>query len=220
MIRSGAPARPGCRWPTLAILAFALAALPGQDSRASTDMYVIEQLVLGVSSTPGGSERVGTIKSGDRVEVLERQGDEAHIQLANGSSGWVKASYLSSDPPLQRRLQDRTTEVEKLRQDISRLESQLAARPARAAPGTAAAPASAPAPPATSSSAPPVTSGSPSQAAVRDPSPFMSSQDLMGQPTWVWVLSCSAAALAFGFLAGWRMLDRRIRRKYGGLRIY
>ena len=27
-------------------------------------------------------------------------------------------------------------------------------------------------------------------------------------------------ALIAGFVLGWRMLDRRIRRKYGGLRIY
>jgi hypothetical protein len=48
----------------------------------------------------------------------------------------------------------------------------------------------------------------------------MGSSDQTGQPPWVWVLSCSAAALALGFAAGWRMLDRRIRRKYGGLKIY
>jgi len=30
----------------------------------------------------------------------------------------------------------------------------------------------------------------------------------------------AAVSLGCGFLLGWRTLDRRIRRKYGGLRIY
>jgi hypothetical protein len=37
---------------------------------------------------------------------------------------------------------------------------------------------------------------------------------------WAWACVCSAVALALGFLLGWRTLDRRIRRKYGGLKIY
>jgi membrane protein DedA with SNARE-associated domain len=44
-----------------------------------------------------------------------------------------------------------------------------------------------------------------------DPSPW---------PVWAWACVCSAVALALGFLLGWRTLDRRIRRKYGGLKIY
>jgi hypothetical protein len=55
---------------------------------------------------------------------------------------------------------------------------------------------------------------------MQDPSPFMSAQDPKAQPTWLWVVGSSVAALTLGFVAGWRMLDRRIRRKYGGLRIY
>jgi hypothetical protein len=33
---------------------------------------------------------------------------------------------------------------------------------------------------------------------------------------WVSALACLGA----GFVLGWRMLDKRIRAKYGGLRIY
>ncbi|TLY62136.1 MAG: hypothetical protein E6K52_06300, partial [Gammaproteobacteria bacterium] len=101
-------------------------------------LYVIEQLVVTVSSVPGGSgERVATLRSGDRVELLERQsGGEAHVRLANGAEGWVKAAYLSPELPLQRRLVERSAEVEKLKQDVSRLESDLAA--ARVAASTPA----------------------------------------------------------------------------------
>jgi hypothetical protein len=37
---------------------------------------------------------------------------------------------------------------------------------------------------------------------------------------WGWLAATTLVALGAGFLLGWRLLDRRIRRKYGGLRIY
>lgn len=37
---------------------------------------------------------------------------------------------------------------------------------------------------------------------------------------WEWLLIAALLGLAAGFALGWRVLDRRIRRKYGGLRIY
>ena len=37
---------------------------------------------------------------------------------------------------------------------------------------------------------------------------------------WVWVSLTAIAALGAGFVIGWRTLDRSIRRKYGGLKIY
>ncbi len=186
-----------------AILILALTAIAA-DARAGESLYVIEQLIIAVNSAPAGAgDRVATLKSGDRVEVLAHQGDEAQIQLANGSSGWVKASYLSAELPLQRRLQDQGAELEKLRQEITRLQSRPAASPL-------------PVSPAAQDSRAEVPPG----AAVRDPSPFMGSSRTEAKPSWLWVLVCSTATLIVGFLAGWRMLDRRIRRKYGGLRIY
>lgn len=37
---------------------------------------------------------------------------------------------------------------------------------------------------------------------------------------WEWTVIAALLALAGGFVLGWRVLDRRIRAKYGGLRIY
>jgi hypothetical protein len=37
---------------------------------------------------------------------------------------------------------------------------------------------------------------------------------------WGWLVATALLALAGGFLLGWRLLDRRIRARYGGLRIY
>lgn len=175
--------------------------------------YVIEQLVVSVTSTPDPEgERIGQVKSGDKLELLEREADESHVRLSNGKDGWVKSSYLTADPPLQTRLTERTAEVEKLKQDadklrqqddklkqdVSRLESQLAAsRVARTA-----------------------TSDSPPLPAPIHDTVFLRSPVHPGDTPWLLLLGSSAVMLLVGFAAGWKTLDRRIRRKYGGLRIY
>ena len=226
-------------------------------------LYVIDQLVISVNNAPGNDgERVATLKSGDRVDLLDRQGDETQVQLPNGESGWLKSSYLSTEPPLQVRLLERTAEVEKLKQDVTRLESQLAtARATQAAAGgatgTSTAGGARPGGPANTSGAAstPGTSGAggtggtggtggaagaartssgdlqaqatsaagsssqPSEP-LRDASSFLSPAEQAGQPGWLWVAGSFAVALVIGFGVGWRVLDRRIRRKYGGLRIY
>jgi len=200
-------------------------------------LYVVEQLVVNVASTPDGAgQKVASIRSGDAVEVLDRQGDEIQVRLANGAQGWVKKSYLSAELPLQHRLSERTAEVDKLKRDITRLEAQLAAARTtprgKSASGTAnltttaiADPPASTTPPeaAVSSSMPTPTSTRESSAtdpAVHEPSFFMTPPEGPARPVWHWVLGSSVIALGLGFALGWRMLDRRIRRKYGGLRIY
>jgi hypothetical protein len=191
-------------------------------------IYVIEQLVVSVTSAPGEEgERVSQVKSGDKLEVIEREGDETHVRLSNGKDGWVKSSYLTADPPLQTRLTERTAEVEKLKQDadklrqegdklkqdVSRLEAQLAA--SRAA--HTATPDSPPARP--DPLPPPAASDSPPPAPVHE-TVFLQSPERPGATPWLLLLGISAVMLLVGFAIGWKTLDGRIRRKYGGLRIY
>ena len=172
----------------------------------------------------------------------------------DGTSGWVKASYLSAELPLQRRLQDQTAQVEKLKQEVTRLQSQARARP-RATGGSApsarlgrprlrtlrprplhltsraraVAPRTAPR---RGPHAGPRTPQRPQaprdRATLRGTCPAPRGTPRLSwapgtptaQPSWLWVVACSLIALVLGFVAGWRVLDRRIRRKYGGLRIY
>ena len=42
----------------------------------------------------------------------------------------------------------------------------------------------------------------------------------MTQLMWEYAAGGAAAGLIVGFIRGWRMLGKRIRRKYGGLKIY
>jgi hypothetical protein len=173
------------------VLAALAAALAGTSVRAET-LYVIDELIVSVSSTADeAGERIASIHSGDSVELLDRRDAYAHVRLTSGTAGWVKASYLSAALPLQRRLAAQLLELERLKAEVSRLQDAASA----ATPAARQLPADPPALPAD----PPASSR---------------------RPIWHWALGCSVLGLVGGFVLGWRMLDRRIRRKYGGLRIY
>ena len=198
------------RAPWLLLCALAAWAAPAET------LYVIEQLVVSVSSAPDGSgERIASVKSGDRLEVLERSGDSVHVHTASGKDGWIRASYLTADEPLRPRLAERTAEVARLKEEVSSLQAQLeAARTsAGAAPGggAAASPAVAPAPPAASAE----DSASPVPRAL-----FAGVTEETPRRVWPWALGAALLALCVGFALGALVLDRHIRRKYGGLRIY
>jgi SH3-like domain-containing protein len=214
------------------ILLPALAAASGLHAET---LYVIEQVVVNVNSAPDSTgERVANIKSGDAVEVIERQNDQIHVHLANGTEGWVRKSYLSTEEPLQKRLSERTAEVDKLKQDVTRLEAEVAAgkatpaqRAAATAPNAHAAPPPSPAPAspaATDSTGAPAhgadETNSAEPAGAHEPPYFMTPPDSPAHPIWHWALGSFVVALGLGFVLGWQVLDRRIRRKYGGLRIY
>ena len=188
------------RWRAVGALAAGLLALAATEVAFAERRYIIEQLVVSVSSEPLGGDRVGTLKSGDGVEFLERVGDFARVRLASGTEGWVKASYLMAELPLRERLAAREHELEALRSEFEALQTKVATpRPAEAG-ATAAAVAAARR-----------ASGAPPLLAVRDPA---------GGPEWVPTAVAALVALALGFALGWGVLDRRIRRKYGGLKIY
>ena len=210
----------------------AVLALAASDAFAQDQtQYVIEQLVVSVNAMPDGSgERVDQIKSGDRVEVLEKQGDQSRVRLSSGQEGWLRSSYLSTTPPLREQLKARTDELEKLRAEKTKLDADLAtARKAASAAAAAvsAAPAAAPAPaPATSEpvhASEPPSAESPGADAAPPPQnpPMFASDDMMpSRPSWLVAITVSLLTLVAGFALGWRVLDKRIRAKYGGLRIY
>jgi SH3 domain-containing protein len=209
------------RTPLLA-RALSLAALLALATAHAETLYVVEQLVVNVNSAPDASgERIATVKSGEGVELLERQGEQVHVRLAGGREGWIRAGYLSAAAPLRVQLAQRDAEVARLQEEMKRLAAQpaVARSPAAgAAAPTAAAPTAAASPAADSPAAPPT-------AAAEDPG--NSSGMLFGgsaaeQPVraWPWALGGALLGLAIGFALGVVLLDRHIRRKYGGLRIY
>jgi hypothetical protein len=180
--------------------------------RAET-LYVIEQLVVAVNSAPDASgERVATLKSGDRVEVLERAGEQVQVRLASGREGWVRASYLSADEPLRVRLAQRDAEIARLNDEVGRLKGQRSDGPAPGA--AAAADAARAAPPAGAATAPVEDPAAP------PPGALFSIGEERSRPVWPWMIAAALIGFGVGFGLGALVLDLYIRRKYGGLRIY
>jgi len=184
-------------------LAILVTGLTAAATLRAESLYVIEQLVVAVNSAPDASgERVATLKSGDRVEVIERSGEQVHVQLGSGREGWVRASYLTAEEPLRTRLAQREAEVARLGDEVKRLESQLraSAAPAAAAPAPSAAVVE-------DSAAPPGRA-------------LFGAGEERPRPVWPWMIAAALIAFGSGFGLGALLLDRHIRRKYGGLRIY
>jgi len=223
MARAIAGDRPG-RWVVGVALALASASALAQGET----QYVIEQLVVSVNAAADGSgDRVDQIKSGDRVEVLEKEGDQSRVRLSSGQEGWVRTSYLSSTPPVREQLKARTDELEKLRAEKTKLEADLAAA-RKAASAAASAAASTPTAPATvvsdavptASTPPPAAEAPGTDTAPSNPPMFASDGGMPSRPSWWLAIGVSLLTLVAGFVLGWRVLDKRIRAKYGGLRIY
>ena len=184
----------------------------GAAAPPAQSLYVVEQVVVNVNSAPDASgERIATVKSGERVEVIERVRDQVHVRLNGGRDGWIRASYLSAEEPLRARLAQRDADVARLQQEVSGLMAQLRAeRTPAPAPGSDAA------------------RGAPAGAAPagEDPAALMPATLLTpggAEPArrlWPWALGSVLLSLGVGFVLGALVLDRHIRRKYGGLRIY
>jgi hypothetical protein len=222
------PARHRCL--TVATLSLLLAvALPvvaqeeGQPTESSEPvspprrLFVSDKLVLNVYSEPEqAGSRVGTIETGDAVDELERGEGFVRIRLSDGREGWVGSNYLTTDAPaavqlrdLQRQQKSSTQAVDKkAAEEIARLKKESESLQAQLKDLKAAA-ASAPAP--DGDGVLEGASPAPQQLAAVAPT--------SGGSTWLWLLIVALAA-GLAYAAGYQSLARRIRKKFGGLRIY
>jgi len=177
------------------------------EQRASAEsQYIVDQVVVSVSATADGSgDHVGSVHSGERVEVLEHDEDRVRIRFGSGQEGWIKASYLSSDPPVRQQLEARAQELDQLHKENAALQARIAELQSAATP-----PPVNPAP-----QNPPAA-----DPAIQDPPMLSRAPPEAWHPAALWLASTALVALACGFGLGWRVLDRRIRKRYGGLRIY
>src|SRR5262249_20185300 len=102
-------------------------------------------------------------------------------------------------------------EVARLGEELSVLKAQLHANPAPQPSGAAA-------------SGAPGAAGSAPAAAVQElpapPAGALFSTEERAHPPWAWALAAALIGFGLGFGVGALLLDRHIRRKYGGLRIY
>ena len=194
----------------------ALAAFPV----AAQTYYVTEKLEVGVYAQPSlDGDRIATVHSADAVELINREGEAAMVRLNDGSEGWISAAYLEVNPPLAAELETLTAENERLRAaeraekgagaDVKNLRSrnsELENELARARREVAALQAR--------------TTASATQPEDEIPVEPARPADNSRAYLALWIAVAVAAALALGFWSGYRTLEQRVRRKYGGLKVY
>jgi hypothetical protein len=191
---------------------------PSEQVSPPRRLFVSDKLVLNVYSEPEqAGSRVGTIETGDAVDELERGEGFVRIRLSDGREGWVGTNYLTTDAPaavqlrdLQRQQKSTTQTVDKkAAEEVARLKKESESLQAQLKELKAAA-ASAPAPDDDGV----LEGASPAQRELAAVAPASG-----GGSTWLWLLIVVLAA-GLAYAAGYQSLARRIRKKFGGLRVY
>ncbi len=183
-----------------------LVALAAADGRAAT-AYVSDELVLGVYSERNQQgERLATLHSGAIVETLAPGGEFTQVRLSDGVVGWVKAAYLTEREPATVRARRLEEELDRsratspalaeaaARSEMERLRRDLAQTRSQ----LDMAQAQHPEPRATGSASAPSA----------------------GTITVRFAAGAVLIAALCGFWSGYVTLARRVRRRFGGIRIY
>lgn len=192
-------------------------------SVSAEQLYVEDKLVLNVYSEPNQtSARVATIETGDAVEALERVEQFVRVQLADGREGWVGANYLSAQPPAIVKLKELqsasgiapteapkqlTEEIARLKKQNSKLTNEIAEMKKNLSAPTPV-PMSTAAAPAAHTDVEPLPPAPPERTIIVERSYW-----------WAWALAVLAAGGA-GFFAGYQTLGRRVRERFGGVKVY
>ena len=187
----------------LGVLLLALAAAHGRAATA----YVSDELVLGVYSEQNQQgQRLTTLHSGASVETLASAGEFTQVRLSDGVVGWVKTAYLTEHEPAILRVKRLEEELDRsrattpalaeaaARSEMGRLQRELAATQSQLN----------------------VAQAQHAEPAAADGAPLRRAGTLS-----VRLAVCGALIAGLsGFWLGYITLARRIKRKFGGIRIY
>jgi len=175
--------------------------------------YVTDTLQLGMHQAEDTSDRpFRSLDSGQEMEVLSRTRYYAHVQLPDGTQGYVKAGFLVDAKPAKLIVEETQAEVDRLTQEleesrqafaapaatIDALKQQATDLQARLDQSEASA-----------------AELSEETASLRNrQSQYKNSMPLQ------WVAGAVGACLVGGFLFGLWWVDHRSRKRHGGIRIY
>jgi len=175
--------------------------------------YVTDNLRLGLHQASDTSDRpMRSLDSGQELEVLSRDRNYAHVSLPDGTQGYVKVAYLVDEKPAKLIVAETQAQVERLQAELEQLRRQFAA------------------PAATISALQQDKESLQSQLEESTQSVARLTEentDLRERQAQVryslplnWVGGATGICLIGGFLLGLWWVDRRSRRRHGGIRIY
>jgi hypothetical protein len=181
--------------------------LMAASGRAAT-AYVTDELILNVYADQGQQgQRLATLHSGASVETLSTAADYTQVRLGDGVTGWVKSTFLTTNVPATVRVKQLQDELDRnrattpalaeaaARSELERLQQELSDTQSRLAAALMARGAT--------------------SAADAPLAPV--ARRAIGLGT----AACALLAVAaLGFWLGYVTLARRIRRKFGGLKVY
>jgi SH3-like domain-containing protein len=190
-----------------AVRAMAATGMPATGMPATA--YVSDELVLGVYAEENSQgQRLATLHSGAALEALRSSGEFTQVRLPDGVTGWVKTSYLTAKEPAVVRIKQLEEELDRSRATTPAL-AEAAARnevlqlqreldEVRSAAATR-----------------------PPQAASEGAGSALTLAPLPAPAVSPWLTACGmAGTLAAGFWLGYAMLARRVRSRFGGLKVY
>jgi hypothetical protein len=226
-----------------AALSLALSlALPAAQVSAAT-AYVSDELVLGVYTEQNNQgQRLSTLHSGANVETLQVNGEYTQVRLNDGTIGWVKSAYLTTQEPATVRVKQLEDELDRSRattpelaeaaahSEVEQLKRELAAKQSaldalRGSPAVASVGVPAPDAAAASTAAPALAGQTGATAVGTAPGGGLAGSAMAAisaagsMHPWIWLVAM-LAALGGGFWLGYAVLARRVKRKFGGIKVY
>jgi uncharacterized protein YgiM (DUF1202 family) len=167
--------------------------------------YVTDELVLNVFSEQNQQgQRLATLHSGADVDTISVSGDYTQVRLGNGITGWVKSTFLTTNVPATVRAKQLQEELDRnrattpglaeaaARSELDRLQGELADKQAELD-------------------------------AARNQSRSAGGAAPSVPPRSLGLGTVAAAMLVaggLGFWLGYVTLARRVRRRFGGLKVY
>lgn len=173
-------------------------------------MYVTDQLRLGMYENTGGSgQRVQLLSSGMALQVLSRDGGFVQVTSQAGKTGWVKGAFLVKDKPAVLLLEEATAQRDALntKTEALQLSTEQAVSEAQSAQTQLAA---------VQQEAQDLREQVKALTG-EDRSPL---QTLLDTPVLLlWFALLSGALFLGGGYLGYAIYDRKIRKRFYGLRI-
>jgi SH3-like domain-containing protein len=181
--------------------------------------YVSDELVLGLYAEQNGQgQRLATLHSGASVETLAVNGEFTEVRLNDGTVGWVKSAYLTTREPATVRVKKLEEELDQrrattpalaeaaARSEVEQLKRELAAKQADldAARGAVV---------------PAAASGLDTAGGALPGGASAGIGAAVSGHVWIEIVAV-LAALACGFWLGYATLARRIKQKFGGIKVY